>query len=120
MAFGDPQSVTIVGGSVSLPRTASGENTGAFTSADGYTGLQVSSAYKARTRRTVRLNLAKVAADPFDGSINAKYSMSAYLVVDVPVVGYTIADQVTNVAGLCTWLTASTNAKLTQFMGGEN
>jgi hypothetical protein len=120
MAFADPQSVTIVGGAVSLPRTASGVNSGVFTTPDGTSKLSVASSYGTRTRRTVRLDLSKVAADPFEGSLNAKYSMSAYLVVDVPVVGYTIADMVTNTAGLLTWCTASTNAKLTQFMGGEN
>jgi len=120
MSFADPQSVTIVGGAVSLPRISAGENRGAFQSADGLTRLSVAHAYGQRTRRTIRLDLSKVAADPFESTINNKYSMSAYLVVDVPTVGYTTADIVTNSAGLLTFLTATTNAKLTQLMGGEN
>jgi len=121
MSFADPQSVTIVGGATSLPRTASGQNIGAFTSADALTKLSVASDYKPqRIRRTARLDLSKVAANPFDSSVNARYAMSAYLVVDVPVVGYALADQVTNVSGLLTWLNASSAAKLTQLLGGEN
>lgn len=121
MSFADPQSVTIVGGATSLARIGSGINQGSFQSSDGYNRLSVSHQYRTeRVRRTVRLDLSKVAANPFDSSINAKYSMSIVVGIDVPVVGYTIADEVTNSAGLFTWLTASTNAKLTQLMGGEN
>lgn len=120
MSFADPQSVTIVGGAVSLPRVSSGTNVGAFASSDGLTRLSVGSQYGNRTRRTARLDLSKVAANPFDSTLNAKYAMSAFLVIDVPTVGYTLADEVTNTAGLLTWLTATTNAKLTQLMGGEN
>jgi len=120
VSFADPQSVTIVGGAVSLPRISSGVNAGAFQSADGLTKLSVGSQYGNRTRRTARLDLSKVAANPFDSTLNARYSMSLYVVLDVPTVGYTTADIVTNGAGLLTWLTASTNAKLTQLSGGEN
>jgi len=120
MSFADPQSVTIVGGATSLPRVASGNNSGVFQSSDGYNRLSISHTYGNRVRRVIRLDLAKVAANPFDSSVNAKYSMSAYLTIDVPTVGYTVADEVTNVAGLASFLTASTNAKLTQLMGGEN
>lgn len=120
MAFADPQSVTIVGGATSFPRIGSGLNTGVFGTADGLNKLSVASTYGSRTRRTARLDLSKVAADPFDSTVNAKYSMSAYIVVDVPTVGYVTADMVTNTAGLLAWLTASTNAKLTQLMGGES
>lgn len=120
MSFADPLSVTIVGGAVSLPRVGAGLDSGKFSSADGLTKLSVSSSYGNRTRRLARLDLSKVAANPFDSTLNAKYSMSAYLVVDVPTVGYTLADEVTNTAGLLTFLTASTNAKLTQLLGGEN
>jgi len=120
MSFADPQSVTVVGGAVSLPRISSGENKGTFQSADGLTRLSVSHAYGSRIRRTARLDLSKIAADPFEATVNNKYSMSTYIVVDIPTVGYTTADIVTNAAGLLTYLTATTNARLTQLMGGEN
>jgi hypothetical protein len=46
--------------------------------------------------------------------------MSAYLVIDVPKVGYTIAEQKQIVDALTAYLTASTGAKVTQLLGGEN
>lgn len=39
MAFADPQSVTIDGTAISLPRVSSGVNAGAFKSNDGLTAL---------------------------------------------------------------------------------
>jgi hypothetical protein len=119
MAFADPQSITVVGGAVSLPRVSSGVNQGIFRSADNNTVLTVADSYGKRTRRTARLDLFKIATDPYSSTLNTRFSMSAYVVIDVPTVGYTLADEVTNTAGILTWLTASTNAKLTQLMGGE-
>jgi len=46
--------------------------------------------------------------------------MSAYLVVDVPVTGYTVAEAKQIVDGLTAYLTASSRAKVTQLLGGEN
>lgn len=120
MAFADPQSVTVVGGAVSLPRTSSGVNSGTFQSSDANTKLSVASTYGKRTRRTARLDLRKIAADPLSTAYNAQYSMSAYIVIDVPTLGYTTADEVTNVAGLLTWMTATSNANLTKLLGGES
>jgi hypothetical protein len=120
MAFADPQSVTVVGSTAStLPRTSSGTDAGGFTSPDGTVGLIVSHSYGKRTRRTIRVNVSKVAPDPFTG-INTQFSMSAYVVVDVPVNGFTIAEQQTVVAGLATYLNASSGARITQLLGGEN
>lgn len=120
MAFADPQSVTVVGGAASLPRISSGVNTGTFQSADANTKLTLTHSYGKRIRRTARLDLRKIAADPLSTAYNAQYSMSAYMVIDVPLLGYTTADEVTNVAGLCGWFTATTNANLTKLLGGEN
>lgn len=121
MAFADPQSVTPTGGSaISLPRTSSSIGAGAFTSADGNTTLLVSSQYGTRTRRTARLNMQKIADNPYNDGLNSLFSMSAYLVVDIPVLGYSLADQEANVGALTAWLTASSSAKVAQLLGGEN
>jgi ribosomal protein L28 len=119
MAYSDPQSVTI-GSAISLPRTSQGTNNGAFTSSDGTTGLVVSHAYGNRTRRTARINFAKIAADPLISAQNIKYSASVYMVIDVPITGFTVAEQVQIITGLTTWLTASTNANATKLAGGES
>lgn len=119
MAFADPQSVTINAVANSLPRISSGVNTGAFQKDDTTVALSVSHQYGKRTRRQLRLDHSKIAADVFT-SDNVKYSMSAYLVVDVPETGYTVAEQKQIVDALAAYLTAASGAKITQLLGGEN
>jgi len=120
MAFADPQSVTINAVAIPLPRTSFGANTGAFQSADGLTKLSVSHTYGSRTRRLIRLDSSKIAADPLLAGVNVKASMSCYLVVDQPLVGYdsTATKLVTD--GFLAYLTASSGAKMTQLLGGED
>lgn len=119
MALADPQSVTINAIANSLPRVSSGDGTGTFRKDDLTVELVASTRRGNRIRHTVRINHNKVAVDPLTPTVNAPYSMSAYLVVDRPTVGYTLteAKQVTD--GLTAWLTASSGANLTKILGGE-
>lgn len=120
MAFADPQTVTINAVAINMPRTGSGPgNTGVFSNADGSYQETISHTYGKRTRRVLRLDGTKVAADPLIPAQNARYSMSAYLVVDIPTFGYTVAEQKLVVDGLVAYLAASSGAKVTQFLGGE-
>ncbi len=119
MGFSDPQSVTISGASVQLPLTSRGVNSGTYTSGDSTVKLLASHSYGKRTRRTVRLEHKKIAADPLT-SANTQYSMTAYVVFDVPTVGYTVAEATAIGAGLTKWLTDTTNANMTKVLGGEN
>lgn len=119
MAFSDPQSVTINAVAVTLPRTGSGVNAGTFKSNDGTVQLSVSHAYGKRNRRTIRIDHSKIAADPLL-SENVEFSMSSYLVVDVPPRGYTVTEAKQVVDGLLAYLTATSGAKITQLLGGEN
>lgn len=116
----DPQSVTIAGAAVSLPRTSSSENKGEFKSNDGNVSLVVSHQYGKRNRHLYRLNHKKVAADPFQGTLNALYSMSAFLVIDVPPVGYTVAQAKEVVDGFVAELTENSGALITKLVGGES
>lgn len=120
MAFTDPQSITINAIANSLPRTSSGVNSGIFTKDDGNVKLSVQHQYGKRTRRTIRLDHSKIAADPLISAQSIKYSMSAYLVLDVPITGYTVAEAKQVVDGLVAYLAASTGARITQLLGGEN
>lgn len=120
MAFADPQSVTINAVAQTLPRVSSGPTSGTFQKDDGNVKLLVSHASGKRNRRTIRLDHRKIAADPLLGSVNIEYSMSAYLVVDVPKIGYTVAEAKQIVDALTAYLTASSGAKVTQLLGGEN
>jgi len=121
MAFSDPQSITINSVAISLPRVSSGAFTGQFQSNDGLTVEKIAhTTTKNRIRRSLRFDVAKIAADPLTAGQNNRYSMSAYLVVDVPVTGYTVAEAKQLVDGMMTYLTASSGAKITQFLGGES
>lgn len=120
MAFSDPQSVTINAVANSLPRISSGINAGTFQKDDGNVKLSVSHTYGKRTRRTIRLDYSKIAADPLISAQNIKYSMSTYLVIDTPVTGFTVAEAKQIIDALTLYLTASSGARVTQLLGGEN
>lgn len=120
MAFADPQSVMINAIAISLPRIAAGVGSGAFQSADGATKLSVSNSYGKRTRRMLRLDVQKNAADPLNPTANLPYNMGCYLVVDVPLFGYSVTEQKQVVDGLTGYMTASSGARITQLLGGEN
>lgn len=120
MAFADPQSVTIAGVAISLPRISTGANGSVYQSADGNTRLTISSTLGKRFRRTIRLQHSKIAGDPLITGTNSQYSMTAYAVVDVPRVGYTLAQQKDVVDALPAFMTASTGLATTKLLGGEN
>jgi hypothetical protein len=120
MAFADPQSVTINAVAQTLPRVSSGIDSGSFQKDDASVKLTVSSTYGRRNRRTIRLDHRKIAADPLMPSTNTLYTMSCYIVIDVPPVGYTVAEQKQIVDGLTGYATASSGARVTQILGGEN
>jgi hypothetical protein len=122
MAYADPQSVTINSVANSLPRVGSGVNTGAFSNGDATVKMGVSHQYAKRTRRQARLDFSKIAPDPLISSTNIKYSMSAYIVVDAPVTGFTVAEQKQIVDALTEWLATGSGAanNTTKLLGGEN
>lgn len=121
MALVDPLSITIGADTISLPRTNSGkDNSSDYTSNDGLVRLSIGHAYNRRTRRVVRVDHTKVAADPFIPSQNAKVSMSCYIVFDAPPAGYTVADQKDIYLGLKGLAGASSDALITKVLGGES
>lgn len=120
MAFADPQTITINAVAQTLPRTSSGVSSGVFTKDDGTSKLGVSHSYGKRTRHSLRIDFQKVAPNPLISAQNILYSMSTYLVVDVPITGFSIAEQKQIVDALTAYLTASSGSKVTQLLGGEN
>jgi len=119
MAFADPQSVTINAIAKTLPRISSGTNSGSFAKDDGEVKLSISHTTNKRVRRLIRLDHRKITTDVLNPTINTQYGMNCYLVVDVPIVGYTVAEQKQVVDGLTGYLTASSGARVTQLLGGE-
>lgn len=119
LAFADPQTVTIDAVPHSLKRVGFGENTGAFSTNDSLVKLGLAHQYGRRTRRTARLDHSKIAPDPLISSQNIRYSMSTYIVTDVPVTGYTVAEAKLVVDGFLAFLNASSGAAITSLLGGE-
>jgi hypothetical protein len=118
--FADPQTITINAVPITLPRTGSALDSGTFTKDDAAYKESISHAYGKRTRRTIRLDAKKLAPDVMDGSLNVPYTMAVYCVVDVPTVGYTLTEQKQICDGFLAYLTASSGAKVAQFLGGES
>jgi hypothetical protein len=120
MAFSDPQVVTISAGANDLHRVGAGKDQSWYRTNNGLVTLSASHQYGKRVRRNLRLDHSKVAANPFDSTLNAKYSMSTYIVFDVPVVGYTVADQKAVWDGFHTYLGATSGAIVSKLLGGES
>jgi hypothetical protein len=120
MAFSDPQSVTVSGSAISLPRTGSGVGAGTFGSNDGALSMDVRHTSGKRTRRTIGLVSKKYAEDPARPEQNIPVSATVRLTVDVPPQGYTPADVEAILVGFFANLTASTNANIKKLLGGEN
>lgn len=120
MAFADPQIVTINAVATPLPRISSGNNTGTFQKDDGTVKATVTHTYGKRTRHSLRLDFQKIAPNPLISAQNILYSMSTYIVTDVPVTGFSIVEQKQIVDALTGYLTATSGSKVTQLLGGEN
>jgi len=120
MAFSDPQSITISGSAISLPRVSSGDNKSKYSSTDGLVDLTASSSYGNRTRRVLRVDHSKITADPFIPAQNREVSMSCYMVFDVPTVGYSNTEVKAVYTGFNSLYTASTSALIDKLLGGES
>jgi len=114
----DPQSVSVAGSAVSLPRVSVGANQATYRSSDGNLSYTISSSYGKRTRRTARLDFRKVAADPLLDGVSRPYSMSAYIVIDHPDIGFTNAEIEANAKALVDELAEA--GLLTKIIGGES
>lgn len=117
MAFTDPQSVTINAVAQPLPRISAPTGAGSFQKDDGSYKLTISHQMGKRTRRNVRLDFSKVAADPYAPAINNRYTGSVYLVIDHPPSGgWTNTEIKDIVLGLTGWLTS---ANVLKVLGSE-
>lgn len=117
MALADPQSITVNAVAQSLPAINSGKPfSETYRKDDGSYALIVSHQEGKRNRRTVRIESRKIATDPLTAA-NAEFSMSTYIVVDTPVVGYSITEQEDVVQALVDWLSS---ANILKVLGGQS
>jgi hypothetical protein len=118
--FSDPQSVTINSVAQSLPRTSVGDQLAVYTKDDETVRLTLShmDTSKGRTRRTVRLDVNKIASDPFVANQSRKLNQFVYVVIDEPSdASFTNAEILLNVKGLVAWMT---DPNLTKLIAGES
>lgn len=120
MSFADPQSITIGGTTTSLPKTGGSGASSEYASGDRTIILTASSQYGKRTRQVARVNFSKISADLFLPDTNVERSMSCYVVVDRPAVGFSNAEALDVYKGLTGQLNASTYAVITKLLGGES
>lgn len=116
--YADPQSVTVNGVAVSLPRQGSTQpdRLGTFATPDGTFTFDVRQNKTAqRFRREVRLTQKKVAADPIS-TLNKEISTSVILVVDEPRWGFSDTELSYLTAAVVAWFT---NANRDKLLGGE-
>lgn len=123
MSFSDPLSLTYpapITLTPSLPRVSVGQNVSEYKSSDGFHALTASHQYGRRNRRLLKLDYTKIGADVFLPDTNVEKSMSVYLVVDTPKVGFTNAEMVAVYTALKTAMTASSDLLVTKLIGGES
>lgn len=120
MAFTDPLSVTISAVTTPLPRVSVSEDDATYRSADGLIESIASHEGGKRNRHMIRINHSKLAPDPFRPAENVKVSMSHYLVFDVPLAGYTNAEQLAVYTGFKTMYTATSDALIVKLLAGES
>jgi len=118
----DPQSVTINGAAISLPKTSDTNVSNVYSDLAGGTTFYVTQRVinekqGPRRRASVSITREKIAADVLT-AINKRVQASVTVSFAFPD-GFTQTEIEQTTAGLITWLTASTNANLKKVLAGE-
>lgn len=117
MAFADPQSITVNSVAQSLPRVASTATLSEYQKDDMSYKLTISRLVGKRRRYMIRVDARKIAPDPLASANNLEYTLSTFIVMDVPKVGYTNAEAKDIAMGLTGW---ATSPNLLKVLGNEN
>jgi len=123
MALTDPQKFKEAAGTeVTAPRVSSGDFKSIYDTSDGLTKLTLSTieSQSNRKRHMVRIDVEKLATNVYEESKKQSVSMSAYVVIDRPVNGFTNAEAKKLVEGLVGLLSASTYSVTEKVLGGES
>lgn len=115
----DPQSVTVGGSTISIPRVGVDKSSADYQSADGNTQLRVAQTTNSTTRSTViSLKTNKIAADPVT-AVNSRKSQIITITARGPIDGFTITEIKDQLVGLANALTASSAALAIKVLSGE-
>ncbi|DAD50455.1 TPA_asm: coat protein [ssRNA phage Gerhypos.4_21] len=123
MALTDPQKYKEVAGTeVTAPRVSSGDFKSIYETSDGLNKLTISTSTSnsSRKRHLVRVDVSKLATNPYEETKKQSISMSVYLVIDRPEAGFTVAECKKLVEGLVGLLSASTYSLTEKVLGGES
>ena len=123
MALTDPQKFKeVAGAEVTAPRVSSGDFKSVYETSDGLNKLTLSTteSNSSRRRHLIRIDVEKIAANPFEEARKEPISMSVYLVVDRPFTGYSVAEAKKLVEGLVGLMSASTYSVIEKLLGGES
>ncbi len=123
MALTDPQKFKEVAGTeVTAPRVSSGDFKSIYETSDGLNKLTLSTTTSGsnRKRHLLRIDVEKIAANPFEEARSEPFSASVYLVIDRPATGYSVAEMKKLVEGLVGLASASTYTVVEKLLGGES
>jgi hypothetical protein len=115
--FTEPQTVTTNAVADNLPRV-SFDPEGVFHNATTGRKLRIAHQRGKRSRDTVRLDITKTAVDPLLDGVSRQYSMSVYLVIDAPIVGFSTTEVGYHAQALVDWTDLAGN--LTKVINGES
>lgn len=115
--FSEPQTVTVNAVPVELDRI-SFDPEGVFNNSTTGHKLRVYHTSGKRNRDNIRLDIIKTAADPLLDGVSRQYSMSVYLIIDKPVVGFSSTEVEQNAQALVDWADIAGN--LTKVVNGES
>ena len=119
MALADPQSVTISGTAISLPRVLTGTEEGKFVAADGLTTVYSAPTINGRTKRqSVRITQKKVMADPLVSTTNVLKGITITVNVSRELDGYSDADAKKVLTGFLAWIQSA--GVVDAFLAGQN
>lgn len=120
MALSDPQSITIGANTRSAARTSVNPTGSVYSDVANGVTFTVSTLLNKRQRTVVRVDLEKIAGDPFVTTLNRKVAASAYLVLNAPLSGFTQAELKDLCLSVSTWMTAGSSANLIKAIGRES
>jgi hypothetical protein len=123
MALTDPQKFKEVAGTeVTAPRVSSGDFKSIYETSDGLNLLTISTSTSNsnRKRHLVRVDVSKLATNPYEETKKQSISMSVYLVIDRPEAGFTVSECKKLVEGLVGLLSASSYSVTEKVIGGES
>jgi len=123
MALTDPQKFKEVAGTeVTAPRVDTGNFQSVYETSDGLNKLTVSTSTSNsnRKRHLVRIDVSKLATNPYEETKKQSVSMSVYLVIDRPEAGFTVGEAKKLVEGLVGLLSASTYSLVEKVIGSES